>query len=135
LRKRFVSGNSRKRRPFTSFGTLSAFSNRVHGIERCPQGRSFSILWVQLLDMQELEMRNLNSLVTRLVARAFHAFVQGRLRAELPDSEIDLNPSSTDSAVEKKPAPKRQRQTRESQAAPFHWAECSRAELPTIGVL
>ena len=90
---------------------------------------------VRLLNMQELEMRNLNSLVTRMVARAFHAFMQGRLKAELPDSEINLKPVSIGSAVEKKLAPKRQRQLRESQAAPIRWSEFSQADLPTIGVL
>ena len=93
---------------------------------------------VRLLNMQELEMRNLNSLVTRMVARAFHAFVQGRLKAELPDFEFNLKPASTAStasAAEKKLVPKRQRQLRESQAAPIRWTEYSPADLPTIGVL
>lgn len=87
----------------------------------------------RLLNMAEVAMTNLNSLVTRMVARAFHAFVQGRLKAELlSDPEIILMPASTDAAVEQKRTPKRQRQLRASQAAPIHWAECSRADLPTI---
>lgn len=86
----------------------------------------------QLLNMAEVVMTNLNSLVTRMVARAFHAFVQGRLRAELSDPEFILMSDSTDTAVKNKMAPKRERQLRESQAAPIHWAECSRADLPTI---
>jgi hypothetical protein len=86
----------------------------------------------RLLNMAEVAMTNLNSLVTRMVARAFHAFVQSRLKAELSDPEIILMPASTDAAVEQKRTPKRQRQLRASQAAPIHWAECSRADLPTI---
>ena len=86
----------------------------------------------RLLNMAEVAMTNLSSLVTRMVARAFHAFVQGRLKAELSDPEIILMPASTDAAVEQKRTPKRQRQLRASQAAPIHWAECSRADLPTI---
>jgi hypothetical protein len=61
-------------------------------------------------------MTNLNSLVTRMVARAFNAFVQDRLKAELSDPEVILMLDSTDAAVEKKLAPKRERQLRESQA-------------------
>ncbi len=85
--------------------------------------------------MQEVAMNNLSSRVTRTVARAFHAFVQGRLKAELPDAESIPMPDSTAAAVEKKHAPKRQRPLRESQAAPIHWADYSQADLPTIGVL
>lgn len=80
-------------------------------------------------------MTNLNSIVTGMVARAFHAFVQGRLKVELSDREIILMTAPTDTAVEEKLASKCKRQPRESQAAPIHWAECSRANLPTIGVL
>ena len=86
----------------------------------------------RLLNMAEVAMTNLNSLVTRMVARTFHAFVQSRLKAELSDREVILMPASTDVAVEHKLSPKSQRQLRESQAAPIHWAECSRADLPTI---
>ena len=89
----------------------------------------------QLLNTPEVAMTNLNSLVTRMVARAFHAFVQDRLKAELSDPEVILMLDSTDAAVEKKLAPKRERQLRESQATPSHWAECSCADLSTIEVL
>ena len=94
----------------------------------------FSCL-VRLLNMQEVAMRNLNSIVTRMVARAFHAFVQGRLKAELPDSDFNPRPDSSAAAVEQKSAENRPRQIRGSERSPIHWTEYSRADLPTIGVL
>ena len=80
-------------------------------------------------------MRNLLSLVTRMVAKAFHTFVQDRLKAEIADPEVILMRDSTDAAVENKREPKRQRQLRDSPAAPIHWAGFSQLAPPTIGVL
>lgn len=80
-------------------------------------------------------MKTLLSLMTKMVARAFHAFVQGRLRAEVSDPDIIPLRDSIDPAVENRLAPQRQRQPRESKATPIHWAELSPSSLPTIGVL
>ena len=80
-------------------------------------------------------MKTLLSLVTRILAGAFHAFVQGRLKAEVSDPETTLTRDSTGTAVEKNHTSKRQRPLRESQATPIHWAEFSHSNLPTIGVL
>ncbi len=80
-------------------------------------------------------MRNQITLMTRMVARLFHVFVQGRLKAEMSDPDFRPVPVSTDVGVEKKLAPKRQRKLRESQAAPVRWAEYSHSDLPVIGVL
>ena len=80
-------------------------------------------------------MKNLITLVTRMVARLFHVFVQGRLKAEMSDPEVSFMPGSTDVGVEKKLAPKRQRKFGESRATPVRWAEYSHSDLPVIGVL
>jgi hypothetical protein len=80
-------------------------------------------------------MRNLCSLVTKLVASAFHAFVQSRLKAELSDPDIVLMPGSSDAAVNNKPALVGRRPLRESQTVPIQWTRFPQSDVPTIGVL
>ena len=66
-------------------------------------------------------MGNLLSVVARTLAKAFHAFAYGRLRAEMPGIEFILMCDPTDGALENKRDPKRRRAIHVSRTASLHW--------------
>ena len=87
-------------------------------------------------------MRNLVSLVTKVVARTFHSFVQGRLRAEMYDAELILRRDPTEEVVQEESTPKRQPQSqpecrpqRQPTTVPRALSEGWYFQLPTVGVL
>lgn len=66
-------------------------------------------------NISEVAMSN-HSLVTKMVVRAFHAFVQQRLKAELSDPEVILMCHSTNAADENQRGPKHRARPRMSPA-------------------
>ena len=89
----------------------------------------------RLLNMPEVAMKNLLSLVTRLAVSTFHAFAQQRLRAEISDPDFDLSRHSIAATAETKYRSKHSAQPRNSAATPLPWTRLSHSDLPTIGVL
>ena len=81
-------------------------------------------------------MKFSGSLVTKVLVKTFHAFCQGRLKAEMSDPEVVLTRDANDTSTNGQPSsPPRRRKVAETHAAPIKWAEFSSADLPTVGLL